>query len=144
MTTISPLSVYTIHPIAVLEPVGRIGQATAIGIGRMTEIHYSIAQRYLDMNAQRLLNAIEVRDAPTLNDYVHRYLEMLGDFSVGILKDAARLTDLGAQLHSDISQTVTDSFTALLHKEDSREATEAQSTISKTKPSETQDTQAAA
>lgn len=141
MNTTSPVSASVVYPLAFLEPIGRIGQLTAINIGKMTEIHHTIAQRYLDMSAQRLLRATEIRDGQTLEDYLHHHLEMLGDFSLNTLKDTSRLTDLGMQLHSDMSQVITDSFSVLLGREDSDKTAKAKPEDGKNKPPENRDEQ---
>lgn len=144
MNTASPISAFNVYPLALLESIGRIGQLTAANIGKVTEIHHAITQRYLDMSTQRLLKATEIHDAQTLEEYLRRHMEILGEFNLDTLKDTSRLTDLGMQLHNDISRIMTDSFSVLLGRDDSDKTAKTKSTGGKNEPPESRDEQVAA
>ncbi len=94
------------------DPVQHMAQAMVSSLERVTEFSLNTARSYADLGLKQLHALTEIKDAESLSSFQSSQAKLLGELNQLLLKDAERLTELGAQLRNDLVSATSTVFQA--------------------------------
>ncbi len=92
------------------DPVQHMAQAMVSNLEKVTEFSLNTARSYADLGIKQLHALAEIKDAESLSSFHSSQTKLLGELNQQLLKDAERLTELGAQLRNDLVKATSSVF----------------------------------